>query len=140
MQRSILLQIHHLLRVFHTETNRKRFCLHDKILLLIQHPKRVPRTVTDCKNESGSLDPLLVVDLNKHLSVRFPAVICHTTLKAKPGAARFHRLPHVFDDSGKNIRSDVRFVFVQNLLRRSEFHKGFQNKPVPAGGILDQCI
>ena len=117
MQRSILLQIHHLLRVFHAETNRKRFCLHDKILLLIQHPKRVPRTVTDCK--TGGITGVgegfvfcTVKDGNAVYCTVFFMNCREFCLEMHLAAAGSDFFTDILHNLGKNISSDMRLIHI----------------------------
>ena len=49
-------------------------------------------------------------------------------------------LAHIPNDRTQNIRSDMRFCVIQDLLRRSVFDEGFQHGPDPSVRVFDQCI
>ena len=108
--------------------------------MIVQHLKRIPRTVSDREHGNFCVQLFGSIDKNASELISIDHQVCHLAVKtdfsAKPDDFFAHRRDHF----RKHIGSDMWFLFVKDLFRRTESYKRFQDKAVPSALIFYKCI
>ena len=100
--------------MLNTQTDRKCFCLH-RHLLLQQHFIRVPCTVPDGEDKHVSRNLLPAhgrFDRNRADPVIFDFKISQAGFKVKGTAQPDNFFPHVFQNAGQHVRTDMRLIHI----------------------------
>ena len=131
-------RIDHTLRVLHAKAHREAFCLHRNPPLL-QHCKRIPRTVSDRQNDSLRFEKSLRCQKTPAYAL-LDHKIRHPRSEEKRGAVFLQILVHPLDHRHQHIRPDVRLIVVQNFLRRTETHKCLEHVSPPPRRVPDPGV
>ena len=140
--RTILGQIDPFLKVFDTDAHRKGFCF-QKYSCLFQHRKGISCAVSQSQynhfRRNQGFFPLLFDPDFLHSAVP-GADSGQLCVKPAFSAGILYGFPHPAYHINQDVRSDMWFILIQDLLRCTMRHKDLQHFPVSSCRIFHQSV